>query len=107
SEFLVRYWNLKERTPIVGEAMMRDSGIPESDFAAAVARLSSGEAPADVLEDRFLSLYGIAGTPDDCLAVLSRFTYVGVTELVLTFAGKEAMADMARFGQALLAARAA
>jgi 5,10-methylenetetrahydromethanopterin reductase len=101
AEFLVRYWKLKERTPLVGEAMMRDSGIPESDFADAVARLQGGAPAHTVLDERFLSTFSIVGTADECRAGIERFASVGVTELVLTFAGKQALTDMAYFGQAV------
>lgn len=105
SELLARYWNLKDRTPLIGEAMMKDSGIPQEDFAAAVARLAAGEKPVSVLDQRFLDTYGICGTPEECLAAISRFTDVGVTELVLTFTGRSAADDMRRLGRAIMHAR--
>jgi 5,10-methylenetetrahydromethanopterin reductase len=101
SEFLVRYWNLKDRTPLIGEAMMRNSGIPEADFASAVSQLAKGAPASDVLDERFLDAYGIGGTAEECLAAIARFTEVGVTELVLTFAGKTPGESMALLGDAI------
>lgn len=101
SEFLLRYWKLKERTPLVGEAMMRDSGISEPDFAKAVAALQAGAPAHAALDERFLSTYAIAGTTDECRAGIERFASVGVSELVLTFAGKQALTDMTYFGQSI------
>ena len=101
SEFLVRYWKLKERTPLIGDAMMQHSGIAESEFADAVARLQAGTPAHVALDERFLSTYAIAGTADECLAGIQRFAAVGVSELVLTFAGIQAATDMAYLGQAI------
>jgi 5,10-methylenetetrahydromethanopterin reductase len=101
SEFLLRYWKLKERTPLIGQAMMRDSGIPESDFAGAVAALQAGTPAHVALDERFLSTFAIAGTADDCRAGIERFAAVGVTELVLTFAGSQPLQDIAYLGQAV------
>jgi 5,10-methylenetetrahydromethanopterin reductase len=101
SEFLLRYWKLKERTPLVGEAMMRDSGIPESDFAKAVAAIQAGTPAHAALDERFLSAFAIAGMADECRAGIERFASVGVTELVMTFAGKQPLVDMAYFGQSV------
>lgn len=98
---LTAYWDFSERTPAVRQAMVGQSGISQADVVAAIDRIHAGENPADVLDDRFVDAYSIAGNADDCLAMISKYGAIGVTELVLTFVGSQPMEDMAHLGGAL------
>ncbi|MFN0303460.1 MAG: LLM class flavin-dependent oxidoreductase [Burkholderiales bacterium] len=102
---LAEYWTLGERTPAYRVAMVRESGIPESDVVAAVNRIKAGEDPVNVLDDRYLAAYTIAGNADDCLTAMRAFGKVGVTELVVTFQGTQPAEDMAYLGATLKANR--
>lgn len=102
---LAEYWTLGERTPAYRVAMVRESGIPEAEVIAAVERIKAGEDPVNVLDDRYLAAYTIAGNADDCLAGMERFGKVGVTELVVTFQGTQPAEDMTYLGAALKARR--
>jgi 5,10-methylenetetrahydromethanopterin reductase len=98
---LSAYWAMGEKWPAIREAMLRGSGIPEAEFVAAIDRIRAGEKSTDVLDERFVDAYSIAGNMEDCLAVLARFGEIGVTELVLTFVGDQPMMDMAYLGGGL------
>lgn len=97
-EMLSAYWTAGEKWPATRQAMLRGSGIPEEEFARAMDRLKAGEKPAQVLDDRFVDAYSIAGTADDCVAAIGRFGEIGVTELILTFVGSQPTVDMAYLG---------
>jgi len=98
---LPEFWSLGERFPAVRAALLRDEAITEPDFAAAVARLKAGERAQDVLDDRFLDAFGLAGTAEDCLAQASVYAKAGVSELVLTFVGPQPQDDIAYLGRAV------
>ncbi len=100
-EMLSAYWTMGENWPAIREAMMRGSGIPKEQFEAAIARIRAGEKPAEVLDERFVDCYAIAGNADDCLAAMARFGEIGVTELVVTFIGEQPTHDMAYLAAAL------
>jgi 5,10-methylenetetrahydromethanopterin reductase len=100
-EMLSAYWTMGEKWPATREAMLRGSGIEESEFVAAVNRIKSGEKAVDVLDDRFVDAYSIAGNIDDCKAAMARFGEIGVTELVVTFVGPQPVEDMAYLGAGL------
>jgi 5,10-methylenetetrahydromethanopterin reductase len=102
-EMLSAYWAMGEKWPAVREAMLRGSGIPEVEFASTIDRIRAGEKPADVLDDRFVEAYSIAGTMDDCVAAMARFGKIGVTELVVTFVGGQPTIDMAYLGAGIKA----
>lgn len=97
-EMLAAYWRMSAKVPATRQAMLQGSGISEEEFAAAVGRIDKGESPIDVLDDRYVDNYSIAGNADDCLAAMDRFGKVGVTELVLTFLGDQPARDMAYLG---------
>lgn len=100
-EMLSAYWTMGEKWPATREAMLRGSGIPQEEFVAAVTRIKAGEKAADVLDDRFVDAYSIAGNADDCIAAMRRFGEIGVTELIVTFVGSQPTVDMAYLGSGL------
>jgi 5,10-methylenetetrahydromethanopterin reductase len=91
---LETFWALAQRVPAAKTSLVDHSGIPEADFAAAVAR------PATDLDERFVDAFAVAGTPDDCRARLAAYAAAGVSDLVLTFVGSDPIGDMARFSLA-------
>jgi 5,10-methylenetetrahydromethanopterin reductase len=101
AERLTAYWTLGESVPAVRQAMYRESGIAESDFASAVGRLNAGVHPSLAIDDRFVDAYSIAGNADDCLTGATRFANAGVTDLVLTLVGEQSAEDMIYLGSAL------
>ncbi len=89
---LKTFWTLGQRVPAAKVSLVDHSGIPEADFAAAVA------APADALDQRFVDAFSIAGTPDECRARIAAYAAAGVTDLVLTFVGRDPERDMTMMG---------
>ena len=88
SGMLKTFWALAERVPAARFSLVAESGIPEADFAAAVA--------ADDPDERFIEAFSITGDADDCRRRLAAHAAAGVTDLVLTFVGPDPIADMAR-----------
>jgi 5,10-methylenetetrahydromethanopterin reductase len=80
-------------------AAMSDYGRPD-DFARAMTRLRRGDAPEDVIDDRLLAEYAIAGTPGECLAQCAVYADAGVTELAVAPIGERGADDIARLGAA-------
>src|SRR5260370_26057124 len=80
------------------KAAMRYSNIPDAELLAAVDRIAGGEPPENVLSDRFVDAFTIAGTADQCLDRINAYARAGVTELVLTFVGANAPADIEHLG---------
>jgi len=93
-EMLPSFWALGQRVPSAKAALLQAAGLSEADFAAAIRRLHAGERPAQALDDRFVQTFAIAGTAEDVLAQARRYGEAGASELVLTFAGRRAEADM-------------
>jgi 5,10-methylenetetrahydromethanopterin reductase len=100
-EMLSAYWAMSKRWPAIRQAMVNGSGIPEQDFVSAIDRVRAGEKAADVLDERFVDAYAIAGDADDCLAAITHYGTIGVTELVLTFIGNQPTVDMAYLAAAV------
>jgi 5,10-methylenetetrahydromethanopterin reductase len=94
-ELLRSYWSLGQRVPSAKSALLRADGLSESDFVTAVEGLRAGQAGAEILDDRFLTAFAIAGTADDCLAQARAYLEAGATELVLSFAGPQPEKDIA------------
>jgi alkanesulfonate monooxygenase SsuD/methylene tetrahydromethanopterin reductase-like flavin-dependent oxidoreductase (luciferase family) len=88
---LKTFWALAQKVPAAKASLVNHSGIPEADFAAAVA------GPATALDERFVDAFAVAGTIDDCRARIAAYGAAGVTDLVLTFVGPDPVGDMARF----------
>jgi 5,10-methylenetetrahydromethanopterin reductase len=89
AEMLSAYWRMGAVSQLIRDAMVRESGIPVEEFAAAMAALEAGGAPADVLDDRYVDNYSLAGDRAGFEAGVARFAAVGVTELVVTLVGAE------------------
>lgn len=94
---LKTFWTLAQTVPAARVSLVEHSGIAEADFAAAVA------SPATALDERFVDAFAVAGTADDCRRRIAAYRQAGVTDLVLTFAGPDPVADMARFSLAATA----
>jgi len=92
------YWADGEAATATRIAMYRESGIPEAEFVGAIMRIRGGEPAAEVLDDRFVDAYALAGDLDDAAAGMARFAAVGVTEMVLTFVGEDPVAEMRLLG---------
>src|SRR6266487_6594742 len=93
-EMLPSYWSLGERVRSAKSALLRAETLSERDVAAAIARLRAGEGAVDVLDDRFVEAFAIAGTAEDALAQARRYREAGASELALTFAGRRPEPDM-------------
>lgn len=95
AEMLPGFWSLGQRVPAAKAALLRAGDLSETDFVTAVDRLRAGEAPTDVLDERFVATFAIAGTAEETLAQAQRYREAGTTELVLTFVGAQPETDMA------------
>ncbi len=102
---LPSFWSLAQRVPAAKAALLRAPEVSEAELAAAVERLGAGMRPTDVLDDRFVAVFAIAGTADDCLAQARRYRAAGASELALTFIGDQPETDMAYLADAARAAR--
>jgi 5,10-methylenetetrahydromethanopterin reductase len=100
ADMVPAYWSLAQRLPDAKRALLTGSGISESEFGAAAARLKAGEPADAALDDRFVDSFAMAGNADDCRAQAAKYAAAGVTELALTFFGPDADADMAYVGKA-------
>jgi 5,10-methylenetetrahydromethanopterin reductase len=103
-EMLPVYWALGGRLAAAKDAMLRGSAIDEAEFATAAQRLRAGEDAGQVLDDRFVSAFCIAGTAAECRAQLAACAAAGITEVALTFSGSTAAADMDYLGAGLTSA---
>ena len=97
------FWALGAHRPAARAAMLCGSGIEDGEFASVVAALGRGEEAAQVLDDRFMRAFGIAGTAEDCLEQAAVYRWAGITELGLTFIGASPADDIAALGQAVAA----
>jgi 5,10-methylenetetrahydromethanopterin reductase len=102
---LTAFWPATAAWPAPREIVVRHSGIARGEFVATLDRLRRGEPAAEVLDDRYVDAFAIAGTAAECLATAQRYRRAGVTELVLTFAGPQPEADLAYLADALAAAQ--
>jgi 5,10-methylenetetrahydromethanopterin reductase len=93
-EMLPGFWSLAQRVPAAKSALLRAEELSQADFAAVVDRLRGGETPTDVLDERFVDAFAIAGTAEDCFAQARRYRAAGTTELVLTFVGPQPEQDI-------------
>jgi 5,10-methylenetetrahydromethanopterin reductase len=100
-EMMAMFWPADTAWPPSRETIVERSGIPRAVFVAAIERLRGG-APADeVLDERFIDAFAIAGTAEDCLARAADYRAAGVDELALTFAGEQPAAQIEYLGAAL------
>jgi 5,10-methylenetetrahydromethanopterin reductase len=91
---LKTFWTLGQSVPAARTSLVDHSGIADAEFAKAIA------GPPSALDERFIDAFALAGTADQCRAGVAAYATAGVTDLVLTFAGPDPIADMARFSQA-------
>ena len=98
---LKQYWTLAQNVPSAKLAL-RHSGIPEAAIAAAVDRIAAGHAAEEILDDRFVDAFTIAGTAEQCRERIGAYARAGVSELALTFVGTQPIADMEYLGRALM-----
>src|SRR5262249_12818836 len=57
AEMLPTYWRLGQRLPAAKQALLEGSGIGETEFAAALARLNAGDPAETALDQRFVSAF--------------------------------------------------
>jgi len=93
-EMLPGFWSLGQRAAAARLALLRAAALSEQDFATAVDRLQRGEDPVDVLDERFVDAFALAGTAEECLAKARRYRQAGATELALTFVSPQPEQDM-------------
>jgi len=103
AEMLPAFWALGQRLPAARDAMLDGGAIGEAEFAAAYARLCAGEKPENVLDDRFVAAFAIAGDAEDCRKQVAAYGAAGVTELALTFSARRADEDMRTLARAISA----
>ena len=101
AEMLTAFWSGESDWPASKEAIVVESGIPRSHFAAVLAWLRRGEDAESLLDDRFVEAFAIAGTAEECLRQAAVYRAAGVDELALTFAGEQVAQDIAYLGQAI------
>jgi len=94
AEMLPGFWQLGRRLPAAKEAMLDGSGISETEFTVAVARLNGGEKPEAALDERFVRAFTVSGNMEDCRKKAADYAAAGVTELALTFCSQSAAVDM-------------
>jgi 5,10-methylenetetrahydromethanopterin reductase len=90
---LKTFWTLGQKVPAAKVSLVDHSGIPEADFATAVA------SPATAIDRRFVDAFSIAGTPEECRTRIEAYAKAGVTDLVLTFIAADPMADIERLAR--------
>jgi 5,10-methylenetetrahydromethanopterin reductase len=100
-EMLPGFWRLGQKLHSAKEGLIAGTHIAEAEFAIAAARLEAREDAADVLDERYVAAFSLAGTPEDVLVATLRYRVRGVTELALTFSGPSARKDIRRLGQVL------
>jgi 5,10-methylenetetrahydromethanopterin reductase len=100
-EALTLLWPAGDSWPQRREAAVAESGIPRDDFVAALELLRRGDNPVDVLDERFVAAFTIAGTAQECLRQAARYREAGVDELALTFAGRQPTDAIAQLAAAL------
>src|SRR5262249_20365150 len=80
AEMLPGYWRTGQRQPAAKRALFEGSGIDETHFAAAVARLAAGERAEIALDERFVAAFTLAGNADDCRRQAAAYAQAGLTE---------------------------
>jgi 5,10-methylenetetrahydromethanopterin reductase len=100
-EMLAAFWPADDVWPPWRETIVAHSGIPRAEVAAALTRLRRGEPAAQVLDERYVEAFAIAGTAEQCLEQAGAYHRAGVAELALGFIGPEPQADIACLADAL------
>jgi 5,10-methylenetetrahydromethanopterin reductase len=104
-EMLPGFWSLGQKLGSAKQGLITGTGITETEFASATARLQAGEDAADVLDKRYVTAFALAGTPEDCVAVARKYRAAGVTELALTFGGPSAREGVLKLRKVLAASQ--
>jgi 5,10-methylenetetrahydromethanopterin reductase len=95
------YVRLSESFPAVLSALREYAGVEPADFDRAMIRLAQGESATDVLDDRFVRAYAVAGTVDECLEQFAGFRGAGASELAIWPVGDDPAGAITRLGTAL------
>jgi 5,10-methylenetetrahydromethanopterin reductase len=99
------FWSLGQKLHSAKEGLVAGTDITEAEFANAAARLQAGGDAVDIIDERYVAAFSIAGTPQECLASAQRFRAAGVTELALTFDGPAGGANIRKLGEVLAASQ--
>ncbi|HJU18331.1 MAG TPA: LLM class flavin-dependent oxidoreductase [Stellaceae bacterium] len=94
-EMLTSFWPTTEPWPPWRETIIEKSGIPRAEVAAALTRLRRGEPAAQVLDERYVDAFAIAGTAEECLERARAYRRAGVGELALGLVGPRPQDDIA------------
>jgi 5,10-methylenetetrahydromethanopterin reductase len=104
-EMLPGFWRLGQKLGSAKQGLITGTGITEAEFASAAGLLQAGEDAANVIDERYVAAFSLAGTPDDCFTAARQCRAAGVTELALTFGGRAAAEDILKLGSVLAAGR--
>lgn len=74
--FYIRRW---ANIPTLSRLFTEWGPLTESEVREIAVRIERGEAPEQVIDDRLVDTYCIAGTTEDCLTRLSSYAAAGVT----------------------------
>ncbi|MEC7489907.1 MAG: LLM class flavin-dependent oxidoreductase [Pseudomonadota bacterium] len=94
------YWKAYQTAPAALSAIGSNNGIDPDHFLKSLERLGHGEQAEDVLDDEFVTAYGVAGTVDQCLDQCHELGQTGVTQMTLTFQGDRPQESLAALGEA-------
>jgi len=100
-ELVPSFWSLSQRVDSAKTALLLGTGIEEEDFARVSQQIRDGKDPANALDDRFVSAFAIAGTPEECVEQARKYGAAGVDEIALTFQDDLKFEDLKRFGEEL------
>ena len=98
---LIALWPTGNDWPAQRETIVRLSGITRLEMVGALDRLRRGERAGQVLDDRFISSFALAGTAEQVIAQAVQYRCAGADELALSFAGPQPAADAAYFARAV------
>jgi len=98
---LAAYWRGGQAAPATQSALRDHSATEPAEFGRIMDRLGRGEPGHDVLGDRFLANYAVAGTTSQCLERFEAYREAGVTELAVWPVGDQPVDTIARLGRAL------
>jgi len=104
-ELVPSFWSLSQRVASAKSALLLETGIEEEEFARVSQLIRDGGDPAEVLDDRFVRAFAIAGTPEECVAQARNYGAAGVNEIALTFQDDMEFEDLKRLGEALSRAK--